>query len=482
MFRPFSIRGIILVLSLLAAGHGWSRVISVHSAADVNKTWQAGDTLVWTDGEYSGKVLTLKGTGTAAAPIVLRAQTPGQVKLTTKSRLTLDGTYIEVQGFVFEGNNTSTDHVVSFTSASSHCRLTECSIQSFNPTDATKDFKWVSLKGQQNRVDHCLFENKTNAGTLLVVWLEENIVPYHLIDHNYFGYRIANVDDKGKELNGQEIIRIGDSGSSMQEAHCTVERNYFEQCDGEIETISNKSCGNIYRNNTFYACAGMLTLRHGNGCTVEGNWFFGTGKDASGGVRIIGENHIVRNNYFQDLNGNNYRAGVCVVRGKPNSALNEYFQVKNAEVNGNTFVNCKEAFCVNYHSSSDCNLLAENTSISSNIVYNDASHTSNRIVLLASSGGSVTWSGNRYNAGKWKDYSPSSSAWTKETSMQQPEPESGWPDADTTGPAWKRGGDTPTETISDTQTLVKATKCFHNGQVLIHRNGKYFTLTGQLIH
>ena len=144
MFRPFSIRGIILVLSLLAAGQGWSRVISVHSAADVNKTWQAGDTLVWTDGEYSGKVLTLKGTGTAAAPIVLRAQTPGQVKLTTKSRLTLDGTYIEVQGFVFEGNNTSTDHVVSFTSASSHCRLTECSIQSFNPTDATKDFKWVS--------------------------------------------------------------------------------------------------------------------------------------------------------------------------------------------------------------------------------------------------------------------------------------------------------------------------------------------------
>ena len=455
-----------LALLLGAAGQAVARTISVHSAADVNKTWQAGDTLVWTDGEYNGKVLTLKGGGSAEAPIVLRAQTSRQVALTTKSRLTIDGTYIEVHGFVFRGTNTGTDHVVQFSSASSHCRLTDCSIESFNPTDATKDFKWVSLKGQNNRVDHCFFENKTNAGTLLVVWLENGVVPSHTIDHNHFYRRTANLDSNGKELNGQEIIRIGDSSTSMQDADCVVESNLFEECDGEIETISNKSCGNIYRNNIFRSCSGMLTLRHGNRCTVEDNQFLGNGKSGSGGVRIIGEGHIVRNNYFENLAGNNYRAGICIVRGKENPELNEYFQVKDATVSGNIFVNCKEAFSVNYHSSSDCTLPALNTTIDNNIVYNDAGNTGNRIVYVAAAGGTVTWANNTYNAGKWKDYSPASSEWLRDADMVKPEP---------------RGEELATGDVV-ASTIPRAEKHIRNGQMTIELNGKQYTLTGQLIY
>ena len=419
-----TIRTMVLALLLMAAGQGMARVISVHSAADVNNSvWQAGDTLVWTNGTYNGKKLTLQGTGTASAPIVLRAQTHGQVVLTTSSNLTFDGSYIEVHGFVFSGTHTSTEHVVQFTSNSSHCRITECAIEAYNPTDVTKDYKWVSLKGRENRVDHCYFEGKNNMGTLLVVWLENGIIPKHRIDHNYFGARAANVDSDGKALNGQEIMRIGDSGTSMQEAQCIVERNYFEYCDGEIEMISNKSCGNIYRENTFYACAGTLTFRHGNGCTAESNRFFGGGKNASGGVRIIGENHTVTNNYFQDLTGNNFRAALCIVRGKPNSALNEYFQVKDATVSGNIFVNCTEAVCVNYHSSSECTLPAVNIIIENNIVYNDAEHKNNRIVTLARTGGSVSWSGNTYSAGKWSNYTPSDEEWSLDADMERPEPQ-----------------------------------------------------------
>lgn len=484
MINHLSIRGIILALLLFVAGQGVARVISVHSAADVNKTWSAGDTLVWTNGEYTGKVLTLQGNGTAAAPIVLRAQTPGQVQLTTKSRLTFDGTYIEVQGFVFQGTNTSTDHVVSFTSASSHCRMTDCCIESFNPTDATKDFKWVSLKGQQNRVDHCHFENKTNAGTLLVVWLETGIVPQHTIDHNRFYRRVANVDDKGKELNGQEIIRIGDSNTSMQTAACVVEYNLFEECDGEIETISNKSCGNIYRHNTFLACAGTLTFRHGNNCTADGNYFLGNGKSSTGGIRIIGEDHTVTNNHFQDLNGNNYRAAVSIIRGKENSALNEYFQVKNARVSENTFVNCHEALCVNYHSSSECTLLAQNIRIEDNIVYNDASNKSNRIVTIATSGGSVTWSGNSYNAGKFSSFSPSSSEWSKDTSIPQPQPATGIPSAENTGVSWKRSSDPGMSTEQNIliSPSAQTIKTIRNGQIVIIRDNDIYSIFGQRIY
>jgi poly(beta-D-mannuronate) lyase len=61
-------------------------------------------------------------------------------------------------------------------------------------------------------------------------------------------------------------------------------------------------------------------------------------------VRIIGENHKVYNNYFENLRGTGYRAALCLVRGKENSALNEYFQVKNAFVAFNTIVNHPQAF------------------------------------------------------------------------------------------------------------------------------------------
>lgn len=456
----------LLVLLLMAAGQGAARTVNVSSAAAVNKTWSAGDTIVFAGGSYTNQALSLQGTGTAAKPIVLRAAAAGAVSLGGSSTLTIKGTYIEVQGFRFSGTYTGKSHIVQFESSATNCRLTDCTIESYNPTDATKDNKWVSIKGKQNRVDHCSFAGKANMGTLLVVWLEQNIVPKHRIDHNYFGYRNPNTDEEGKALNGQEIIRIGDSSTSMQEAACVIENNEFENCDGEIETISNKSCGNIYRNNTFLTCAGSLTLRHGNNCTVEGNIFLGNGKSATGGVRIIGEGHTVTNNYFQDLNSNNYRAAVCIVRGKENSALSEYFQVKNAVVSGNTFVNCKEAFCINYHSSDECTMPPLNTRIENNIVYNDASNTGNRIVTLAQTGGSVTWEANTYNAGKWKDYSPSATEWIRNKNMDKPEPAT-------------------TDTATDRTEIISAScarKFIRNGLFLIEIDGKYFTLTGQPVN
>lgn len=85
------------------------------------------------------------------------------------------------------------------------------------------------------------------------------------------------IDQGGEELNGQEIIRIGTSDVSMTTAAVTVRGNIFEKCNGEIEIISNKSCGNVFTNNLFLNCKGTLTLRHGNNCTVAGNYFFGNG-------------------------------------------------------------------------------------------------------------------------------------------------------------------------------------------------------------
>lgn len=382
-----------------------ARQVSVSSASAIkNGNWQAGDTLVMQDGVWTDQKISITATGTATEPVVLRAATAGGVHLTGTSQLTVNGACVEVNGLLFEGTYTGKSHAITFAKGSRNCRLTETVIRGYSPADPTVDTKWVSLYGQGHRVDHCLFENKTNIGTLLVVWLETDIVPAHQIDNNLFGYRLANLDESGKERNGQEIIRIGDSSTSMQQAACIVEDNWFKQCDGEIETISNKSCGNIYRRNTFYACAGMLTLRHGNGCTIEENAFLGTQKAGSGGVRIIGEDHVVRGNYMQDLAGNSYRAAICLVRGKANSALNEYFQVKNATIESNIMVNCKEAFCINYHSSTDCTMPPVSTRIADNIIYNDADHKSNYCVKIADTAGvEIKWENNYANQGKYKN-------------------------------------------------------------------------------
>jgi len=292
-----------------------------------------------------------------------------------------------------------------------NCKLKNTAIISCNPSNKTLESKWVSMYGKNNTVSNCSFVNKTNSGTLLVVWLEKDIVPNHIIGNNYFGYRNPNMDNTGKELNGQEIIRIGDSHTSMQTAGVKVTDNYFEDCNGETEIISNKSCGNYYSNNIFVRCKGTLTLRHGNNCTVDGNYFIGNGIPGTGGVRIIGENHKVYNNYFQDLKGTDFRAAICMVRGKENSAPNEYFQVKNAVVAFNTMVDCSQSFSINYNNSS-CTMPPVGSVIACNVVYIPTTSSELRINVRVDktrlSDMDVQWINNFMDGGDYENFAHSS--------------------------------------------------------------------------
>lgn len=398
----------LLLLLCMLNPLGARRTVVTTAASVNNGSWSAGDTIVLKNGEWTNQTISLKASGTASQPVVLIAENQGDVVFNGSSRISVSGQFIEISGIYFKDGTLSGSPVVEFRTSSSNtaenCRLTNCAIINYNPPLNTVDSKWVSLYGRNNRVDNCSFENKTNSGTLLVVWLTTGVVPAHVIENNYFGYRVANLDDKGEELNGQEIIRIGDSNTSMQYADCIVRNNFFERCNGEIEIISNKSCGNVYSNNVFYECKGMLTLRHGNDCTVEGNYFFGNGVSSSGGVRIIGEDHKVYNNYFDNLRGTNFRAALCMVRGKENSVLNDYFQVKNAFVVFNTFVNCTQSFCINYNSSSTYTMPPIGTIIAHNHVYNTNSNNLNVNLAQQHANMDITWKNNLMNQGKYTNF------------------------------------------------------------------------------
>ena len=302
-----------------------------------------GETITLEDGEWRDAEITFTGCGTPEQPITLRARTPGKVVISGHSKLEIAGSYLVVEGLVFRGAYHE-GNLISFrsdtTHLADHCRLTNCALLDCNnPTPGTSSTFWISLYGDHNRVDHCRTQGKTGVGPVVVVWVTDR-PNEHRIDHNYLGPRPP------LGVNGGETIRVGTSPVSMSVSRTVVEENYFEGCDGEVEIVSNKSCENLYRCNTFHRCAGTLTLRHGNRCVVAGNHFLGEGVRNSGGVRIIGEDHRVYNNYFGDLAGQKTRAALSMMDGIPGSPLSGYFQVKRAVVAFNTFMDCQQPFAL----------------------------------------------------------------------------------------------------------------------------------------
>ncbi|HRH95788.1 MAG TPA: polysaccharide lyase 6 family protein [Prosthecobacter sp.] len=306
--------------------------------AAVAKEVQPGDTLILQDGAWADVRLKIHAEGTEEKPVTIKAQTRGKVALTGDSRRSVGGAHVVVDGLWFQ-NPTGAQVLelrLDSKQLASDCRITNCAVTNDTQLTSVESAQFVSIYGARNRVDHCYIAGKTTQGTTMVVWLSEEAKDHgrHQIDHNHFGPR----QKLGK--NGGETIRLGDSKTSMQTAACIVEHNLFEKCDGEAECISNKSCGNLYRHNTFKAVSGTLTLRHGNKCVVENNVFLGDKAKGSGGVRIIGEDHVVTGNLFDGLTGDNERSAMCFMLGIPHSVPNGYFQVKRAKVTNNTFVNC----------------------------------------------------------------------------------------------------------------------------------------------
>jgi len=312
---------------------------TVEEAISLFKKAQAGDRILLKNGTYKNETIKLQNlNGTAAQQITFAAQNPGKVSFEENSTLSVTGNYITIAGFTFKngGNDVGTRSVIEL--KTTHSTLSDCAIIDYN-SEKTIDNKWVSIYGEYNTVTHSLFKDKRNLGATLTVWLTPGKEAHHTISYNYFNGR----HNGPQEDNGLESIRIGDSKTSFENSHCVVALNRFENCDGEIEIISNKSFHNSYLHNSFINSDGGLTLRHGNECLVDGNFFDGGNKPKSYGVRFIGEGHVAINNYFYNLKGapnENFRAPVTLVTGLVNTPINGYFQVKRALVANNIFVNC----------------------------------------------------------------------------------------------------------------------------------------------
>ena len=312
---------------------------------------KASDMIVWKNGTYTDAKISFKPTekGTANQCIYLKAETAGKVVFKGSSTILVNGDYLQVEGFLFEGTSRlDKGDVMSFTQNSNHCHITNCAVVNYTPNDVNINNNWIGIQGLFNEVSQCYFTGKTNQGPYLVVRYKtgkdfvagSEVAPstHHHIHHNYFGYRTMPSD------NGGEDMRIGDSKTSFTRGFNIIEYNYFEDQREEPEIISNKSCDNIYRFNTFVANDGALVLRHGQRCFVYGNYVDGkTGRNTSGGLRVINANQSVFNNYVTNVEANEkvvMKGGIVIMCGLENSEINGYYAADSAIVAYNTFINC----------------------------------------------------------------------------------------------------------------------------------------------
>ncbi|MFD2588696.1 chondroitinase-B domain-containing protein [Croceitalea marina] len=341
-----------------------------------------GDEIIMSNGDWNDIEIKFAGYGEKDRPITLKAETAGGVIIKGKSDLKLGGEYLIVDGLHFRDGASPSNAVIEFAidknTVANHSKLTNCVIEDFNKAQRNQTDLWVLLKGRHNEVNHCYIAGKSNRGPTVRVDLEgnRNIKNYHKIINNHFGPR----PPKGGP--SAETIQIGNSFTSMSPSYTLVENNFFDRCNGEVEVISSKTNFNEFRNNVFYKSEGSLVTRHGNYCTVDGNYFIGDeNSEQIGGIRLIGTGHWVINNYFYNLKGKVFRSPLAVMNGIPKSPLNRYIQVTDVVVAHNSWINCTSPLQFGVGSNVDQKDVlpaseirserAKRTVVANNLIYNE---------------------------------------------------------------------------------------------------------------
>lgn len=380
-----------------------------------------GTTITLATGTWTNVQLNFAKNGTSATPITIKAQAPGSVFIEGKSWIRMGGSYIVVEGLVFQNpSNLDTSRpIIEFKGSNTdcnHCKITNIKIDAYNGTESqkTSTYKWVLIEGQYNEISYCSFIGKYGIGSIINDNRNTSAADYTKIHHNYFAGRTPI--NAVNEDNDQDAIRIGNSATSLSDSFTEVYNNYFYNFSGEIEVISNKSGSNKYYNNTFENYQGALTLRHGNNCEVFNNFFFANGNPFSAGVRVMGEGHKIYNNYIQDVrsryeNGSlsNGVGGINIANGRTDGVLNGYLPVKNTTIINNTFVNCDYGIRVGTKFDASQSVAPDNVILGNNIIFLDATianESTNRAIQVVTqlTGALSKYENNMKQAGIWDSF------------------------------------------------------------------------------
>jgi poly(beta-D-mannuronate) lyase len=346
-----------------------------------------GDVIEVADGSYNLSAFTVTRSGCPAKPILITAKNQGKAILNGNTALTLESLkYVTIKGFSFQSASIGTGIKMQ------NCSRVRITGNSFEIKE-TSSCNWLyigdtfasplPLRSGHNLIDHNSFDGKTQSGKYIVVDGNLNQQSQHdTISYNVFK------NNGPRAANEKESIRVGVSPLSKSSGFTVIEYNLFQDCDGDPEVVSIKSCDNIVRFNTFQRCLGTLCLRQGTGTIAEGNYFFGEGKTAvytdpesgatntigCGGVRAYGEGHKIHNNYFQGLTGSKWDAALTLTNGdvtNNSSSLSDHYLPENITVAFNTFVNNKSNIEIGFDNNGKYPKYPINCFFSNNIVIDD---------------------------------------------------------------------------------------------------------------
>jgi len=379
-----------------------------------------GGTYIVSNGTYNDFEASFEILATENNPVIVKAETIGGVILTGESHFVFKkSAHVIVEGFVFDAQG---DETLIKLEGSNNIRITRNVFE----LETTESIKWVFVGGvwddntlpfdfpsHHNRIDHNIFQNKSTPGHYITIdgsfdasGSEEVYYQsqYDRIDHNHFK------NNGPRAVNEQESIRIGWSEMSLSSGFTTVEFNLFEDCDGDPEIVSVKSCDNVIRHNTFRKSYGTLSLRHGNRNKVIGNYFFGDGKAIgtspagstiyTGGIRIYGTDHLIVNNYFEGLNGTRWDAPIVLTLGDAidgqSSNLSKHFRAERVTIAFNTLVNNTHGIEIGYDNNGAYNKDLADITIANNLI----TSTENSLIEIMDSnndqGSNITWSNNLF--------------------------------------------------------------------------------------
>ena len=310
-----------------------------------------GDTIIVANGSYTTSApITIKCVGTSSAPILIKAAATGGSTIAGSSgfQFKSPAAWVTVQGFVF----THTGDQLIIDSGTSHCRISRNTIELTIPTGA--DQAYVRINGDDVEFDRNELRNKNSVGQGLDIQGDgvSQVARRLCVHHNYFhDFAYQN------GANGVETVRWGLGLYSASTGDGLMEYNLFDHCDGEVEMVSNKSCGNTYRYNTFTNTAHtQFTLRQGTDCRVSGNYFINTV-----GLRIFGDRHQIYSNYFA-----NNSAAIEIGNGDSQDIFGggNHDQPDDCVIAFNTLINNTQQYWMDTHYT----LGASNTTFANNII------------------------------------------------------------------------------------------------------------------
>ena len=286
-----------LSIFLISFSGLWATEISVPNVAALAGALGSagpGDVIVLAKGNWPNAEINVGRGGSEESPLTIRAESPGETRLTGTSYLEINAPHVVVDGLYFTQGAIDPKQFSVIHFKSHHGTVRNTAVIDYNPPEFEDESYWAYFSGDNNVVEKCYFKGKNNMHPLLGNAIDGSRT--NTVRGCYFK-NIPFADG-----NGREILRMWGPGkfnpNEKDGAFCLVEGNLFDGADGEgTEIISLKSNYNRVLSNTIIGSRGCLNIRQGSHNVVQGNILLGKGVVGAQGLRMSGFNNRVEGNY-----------------------------------------------------------------------------------------------------------------------------------------------------------------------------------------